>query len=224
MKMLLSLSLGTFYFISESASAYTDIPVARFETESLSRWQKKSFSGYTQYDIVTFNGQRVLKAESRGTASILAKQLKVDLKKTPYLNWSWRIENTLPKLNEQTKQGDDYAARLYIIQGGSTRWSTTALNYVWSSNQAKGSRWNNAFIGENAKMMAVRGRTDVTKNWANEKRNVYQDLIELFGDRGSDQKNAQAYRFIDAVAIMTDTDNSQRSAVAYYGDIYFSKQ
>ncbi len=73
-------------------------------------------------------------------------------------------------------------------------------------------------------MMAVRGRTDVTKNWANEKRNVYQDLIELFGDRGSDQKNAQAYRFIDAVAIMTDTDNSQRSAVAYYGDIYFSKQ
>lgn len=225
MKPFLSLSLSTFYLIFQSSYAFADIPIARFETESLSRWQQKSFDGYTQYDIVTFNGQRVLKAQSRSAASILAKPFKIDLKKTPYLNWSWRIENTLPRLNERTKQGDDYAARLYIIQeGGWASWNTKALNYVWSSNQPKGSRWNNAFAGDKAKMLAVRGRKDPPRIWLSEKRNVYQDLINSFGDKGSDKQNEKAYRFIDAVAIMTDTDNSHTSAIAYYGDIYFSEK
>ena len=224
MRILHLLSLSSLSIFCLSAYAVTSIPIARFETESLSRWQEKSFDGYTQYNIVTLSGQRVLKADSQGSASILAKQLKIDLKKTPYLNWSWRVENNLPRLNERTKQGDDYAARIYIVQGGNTRWSTIALNYVWSSNQIQGSRWNNAFVGKRAKMLAVRGQADATKSWTVEKRNVYQDLIELFGNKGSDWKNEQAYRFIDAVAIMTDTDNSQRSAIAYYGDIYFSEK
>jgi len=30
-------------------------------------------------------------------------------------------------------------------------------------------------------------------------------------------------RYIDVIAIMTDTDNSGQQAHAYYGDIYFSK-
>jgi hypothetical protein len=38
-----------------------------------------------------------------------------------------------------------------------------------------------------------------------EKRNVYQDLIDTFGDQGSEKANLKAYNYI---AIMTDTDNS----------------
>ncbi|MDZ4154108.1 DUF3047 domain-containing protein, partial [Methylicorpusculum sp.] len=30
-------------------------------------------------------------------------------------------------------------------------------------------------------------------------------------------------RYIDAVAIMSDSDDSQGKVTAYYGDIYFSK-
>ncbi|MBU2429571.1 MAG: DUF3047 domain-containing protein, partial [Proteobacteria bacterium] len=29
-------------------------------------------------------------------------------------------------------------------------------------------------------------------------------------------------RFIDAVVLMSDTDNTQNSVTAFYGDIYFS--
>jgi hypothetical protein len=35
---------------------------------------------------------------------------------------------------------------------------------------------------------------------------------------------AQDFTEIDAVAIMTDTDNTQKEAAAYYGEIFFSKQ
>lgn len=64
-------------------------------------------------------------------------------------------------------------------------------------------------------MVAVRSNTDATHTWYPEKRNILNDLKNLFG---SD------IRYIDAVALMTDTDNSKRNTVAYYGDIYFSAE
>ena len=47
-------------------------------------------------------------------------------------------------------------------------------------------------------------------------------MISQFGDKGSTEKNEKAYRYIDAVALMTDTDNSKSEATAYYRNIYFS--
>ena len=96
------------------------------------------------------------------------------------------------------------------------------MSYVWSSNQNKGQVWNNAFAGSKVKMIAVRGKEDKEGQWQNEKRNVYQDLIAQFGDQGSEKANLEAYRFIDVVAIMTDTDNSKGNAESYYGDLVFS--
>jgi hypothetical protein len=47
-------------------------------------------------------------------------------------------------------------------------------------------------------------------------------LIDIFGDQGSEQANQKAYKYIDIIAIMTDTDNSGKQAESYYGDIVFS--
>lgn len=211
--------------LSNLVYADSNLSIALFEHEDLSTWEKKSFVGETQYSIVSDNDKHVLKAESNQTASGIAKELQIDLKKTPYLNWSWRIDNQLPNLNERTKSGDDYSARIYLVKsGGFFIWKTKALNYVWSSNQASGAQWDNAFVGDKAKMLAVRGTEDKTSVWHFEKRNVYQDMIALFGDKGSDAENEEAYRFLDAVAIMTDTDNSSLKATAFYGDIFFSEK
>ena len=145
--------------------------------------------------------------------------------KTPFLHWQWKITQPLPGLDETSKGGDDYAARLYVVKSGGWKiWNTIALNYVWSSNQASGAKWDNAFVGDKAKMLAVRGKEDKTSVWHFEKRNVYQDMIDLYGDKGSDAENEKAYRYLDAVAIMTDTDNSGLKATAFYGDIFFSEK
>lgn len=199
--------------------------IADFSTDKIENWQAKSFSGETKYVITDDAGKRVLKAVSSDTASGLAKEKVIDLFETPYLNWSWKIDNTLPNLNETTKDGDDYAARIYVVKSGGWKiWNTLALNYVWSSNQVKDAQWDNAFVGDNAKMLAVEGRESKAAVWVTEKRNVYKDMIAFFGDKGSDSENEEAYRFLDAVALMTDTDNSHLNAVAYYADIYFSDQ
>jgi hypothetical protein len=157
----------------------------------------------------------VLKAESKAAGSGLFKEQRIDLEKTPVLNWSWRIANRLSGLNEQSKSGDDYAARIYVVvNGGLAFWQTKAINYVWAGNTAKDTVWPNAFAGKHAMMLALRGPEAPLNVWYSEKRNVKADLKKLFG---------VDLRTIDAVALMTDTDNSGGQVSAFYGDIWFSK-
>lgn len=154
-------------------------------------------------------------ASSEAAASGLVKKQRVDLNKTPFLNWSWRVENTLSPINEKSKKGDDYPARLYIIvSGGLFFWKTKALNYVWASEQKTGSVWPNAYTS-NAQMLAVESGGDRAGKWVHEKRNVKADLKKLFGED---------IQYIDALALMSDTDNSKKTAISYYGDIFFSTE
>jgi len=192
------------------------IPVGRFSLGKLDEWEAKVFAGDTRYTLVEQGGRRVLKAESRAAASGLVREIRVDLNETPFLNWSWRIENTLDGMHEQTKQGDDYPARIYVVvSGGLAFWRTRAINYVWANRLPQGFEWPNAFAGDNAMMVAVRSGDAQARQWVREKRDVRADLRRFFGDD---------IRYIDAVALMTDTDNSQQQAAAYYGDIFFSEK
>ncbi|PKH06171.1 DUF3047 domain-containing protein [Moritella sp. Urea-trap-13] len=198
------------------AAVVDDISVARFSAKNLDGWEVKIFKDKTSYALVPQDGTFVLKADSRGSASGLGKEIKVNIKKYPYLTWSWKISNRLGPMNERKKSGDDYAARIYIIvSGGLFFWNTKALNYVWSSNLRKGTSWPNAFAGSNAQMYAVRSFDDQLDTWYEEKRNVYEDLKQMFGTE---------IKYIDAVALMTDTDNGSGNAVAYYGDISFTQK
>jgi hypothetical protein len=194
--------------------------IGSFSSGSLDNWEAKEFKGQTNYKLVDLAGTRVLKAESAGSASGLFNEQRIDLHKTPVMNWRWHIENRLGNdINEQVKSGDDYAARVYVIaSGGAAFWQTKAINYVWSSTSPVGNVWPNpyAYAGATGKMMmiALRSSTDQAGTWYSEKRNILTDLKHQFGEE---------IRYIDAVAIMTDTDDSHGKATAYYGDIYFSK-
>jgi hypothetical protein len=218
MSHLFSRQSITLFFLSlmafNIAQGADRIRIGDFSSGSLQDWQAQSFKGQTQYRFVEENGRKVLKADSSASASGLFKKQRIDLTKTPFLNWRWRIENGLGKLNEQVKSGDDYAARVYVvIDGGLAFWRKKALNYVWASSSPKGDIWPNAFAGKHVMMVALRSYEDRTAVWYEEKRNILEDLRKQFGEDIST---------IDAVAIMTDTDNAGGRATAYYGDIFFS--
>lgn len=190
-----------------------EIIIGNFSQGELKGWNEKSFVDHTQYQLITESTNKTLQAISNGTASGLFKKITIDLDKTPYLNWSWKIENTFQGNDEQSKEGDDYPARIYVVvSGGIFFWKTKALNYVWSSNQAIETSWNNAYTS-NAKMLAVRTGNNQVGQWVSEKRNVRSDLQQLIGED---------ITAIDAVAIMTDSDNTKQKATSYFGDIYFS--
>ena len=211
------------FLLCVSAQAVTNLTA--LSEQGIEQWQAKEFSGKSIYSVEQYKGQMALKAISQNSASGLVLEKKIDLIATPYLNWSWLVEQTLSPLDERSKAGDDFVARVYVvIDGGFMVWNTKSLNYVWSSNQDKGLVWNNAFAGSSVKMMSVRGQQSQRGQWYEEQRNVYQDLIDTFGDKGSQKANRKAYQYIDIIAIMTDTDNSGKDAETYYGDIIFTEK
>lgn len=215
MKKVTFLIAMLFSFL-QIAVADTRIDVANFSAGSLDGWEAKSFVGQTNYSLIEEEGRTVLSAGSRGAASGIGRKITVDLTKTPYVNWSWKIVRGLPRLDETLKSGDDFAARLYLVKSGGARvWKTKVLNYVWSGNQERESVWPNAFRPKNSIMVAARGFKDSKGEWVMEKRNVREDFKKQFG---------KEIKTIDLVAIMTDTDNSGFSAQAAYGDIYFTAE
>ncbi len=178
-------------------------------------WETRSFKGETDYSTVVYMGQPALEAISQNAASGLIRHHKVDLRSTPYLNWSWSVANRLEVRDERRKSGDDFSARVYVIYStGPFFWQTRTLNYVWSNNQTQGTVWPNPYT-EKSTMVALRGPGDAIENWQIEKRNVFEDIRRLTGEEIDE---------IRAVAIMTDTDNSGQQARAWYGRIFFSQQ
>lgn len=206
------------YLISYWSYAEQRVAVGEFSAGRLDNWEAHEFERLTDYRIIEDSpGNRALKAESHASASGLYLKQRIDLEKTPFIHWRWKlIEPLSTQVKERTKAGDDYAARLYVVVDGGLRfWQTKSLNYVWASNLPKLSYWPNAYAGKSVMMLALRAREAQLNTWYSETRNVREDFKHYMG---------QDFRFIDAVALMTDTDNSQEAATALYGDIYFSDQ
>ena len=211
MKKLLCCVVVYFQLVAVAADDRVDI--AHFSQGDLSGWQPKVFSGKTRYSLKNSDGRLALHAESIAAASGLYRTVNVELDKTPMLNWTWKVDNVLAGADERIRAGDDYAARVYVVfSGGPMFWRTRAINYVWSNKQPVDSIWPNAFTG-NARMIAVESGTGQVGQWVSERRDVRADYQRLFGEKPGR---------VDAVAIMTDTDNTRAAATAWYGDIWFS--
>lgn len=184
----------------------------------------------TRYTPVAIDGLEAVRAESDCAASALLHPLTdVDLARTPHLRWQWKIERGLTVANERVKAGDDFAARVYLLFRFDAARATlaqrlrhrlgtmlygeevpgNALNYVWTSDEPAGARWQNPFSAE-AEMIAL-GRGPLT-DWAAAEADVAADYRAAFGHEPPP---------LLALAVMTDADNTCQQAVAYYADFRF---
>ena len=208
MKTLTVLLLGTLV----AAGPAADIHVGRFSASDLAAWTPKSFKGNTSYTLVRDGERTVLRADSAGTASGLFKKVKASTRDYPLLRWSWKVDHVLKREDAHTKQGDDFAARVYAIFPKTFFWQTKALMYVWSAKMPKGSAVPNPYSA-NAIIIAVESGDEKTGKWVPEERNIYEDYRKYFHEEPPQ---------LGAVAVMTDTDNTGESATAWYGDIFLS--
>jgi len=186
----------------------------------------------TVYTLVKDSGVVVVKAVSAATASGLTKEVKIDPKEYPVVRWRWKVENLLKTGDVTKKEGDDYPARLYITFeydpekvsfGRKAKYKAgqvifgdipiAAINYIWDAKAPQGLFVDNAFT-DFSKMVVIRSGPQGVGTWMEEERNIYDDYKKAFDGEPP---------MINGVVIMTDTDNTKESAVAYYGDITFKK-
>lgn len=203
------LSVALLLCVSQAFAQADEIAVSRFATEGLKGWEAKSFKGTTEYRIVQEDGRTVLRAHAKGAASGISKKLSFDPRAYRYLRWSWKVTDTIATGNERTKQGDDYAARVYVVFPGRFFWQMRAINYIWANKLPKGEFVPNAFTA-NAMLLAVQSGPAKAGQWVSEERDILADYRRMFGEEPP---------LAGAVAIMTDTDNTGAKATAWYGEI-----
>ncbi|PIQ83820.1 MAG: hypothetical protein COV75_05355 [Candidatus Omnitrophica bacterium CG11_big_fil_rev_8_21_14_0_20_63_9] len=187
-----------------------------FETLDPERWRHTEVKGRTQYDIVTLDERRCLKAESRDGASILLAAADFDPDKFEWLSWSWRVDQLVEGEALDRKQGSDAAARVYVyFETPGLPWQKRNIDYVWSATLPVGTILQSAFAAS-SKMIVVESGTSALGQWRRVERNLEEDYRRCFGKY--DPPN------VIAIGLMTDTDNTHSVAIAYFDDLRISRR
>ena len=209
------LIIFTFLLFSFDFSYADRMDVFVFTEEEKETLKVRKIKKKTKYTLGSNENGNYLKAEAEGVASGLGIEKKINLLKTPYINITWKVEKDLSGIDELSKKGHDYAARVFVIKKtGATPLSNRAINYVFSSNSNIKDNWPSPYTKKS--IDNVLSTTKINMNeWVTVKANVKDDF-KKFHDLNVDE--------LDGIAIMSDTDNSKLKAIAYYQNIYFSEK
>ncbi|MGD9007618.1 MAG: DUF3047 domain-containing protein [Desulfobacteraceae bacterium] len=199
-------------------------------------WESLTFPNIdriTQYRLTRHQQIVVMQARSQASASGLIRKLRFNASEHPWLSWRWKIEHVLEKGDLRVKQGDDYAARIYVAFEFEPRQASlweriahsvastsagrelpgTILTYIWANQAPQGTIADNPY-SEQVKMIALQSGNARANQWIDEKRHIAEDYRRVFGREPPPAMG---------IAMMTDTDNTGESATAYYGDITLSR-
>ncbi len=183
------------------------------ELQSLEVRKVRGADNKTNYSLGSNENGNYLKAVADNAASGLGKKFTINLNSTPFINITWKVERDLKGINEKSKKGHDYAARVFVIKKtGATALSNRAINYVFSSNNKIGENWPSPFTKKSIDKVLSTTNENLNE-WVTVKANVKEDF-KKFHDLDVSE--------IDGVAIMADTDNSKNKSISYYQNIYFS--
>ena len=201
-------------FVTTSVKSET-LKVFDFTNEEFGQLKKRKVKGETTWTLGSNESGNFIKAEAEGVGSGLGKEVLIDLNKTPIINITWKIEKDLTGINENSKKGHDFAARVFVVKKiGSTALSNRAVNYVFSSNNEIGKYWRSPYTKKSIDYVLSTTKENLNE-WVTVKANV-KEHFKLLHDLDVNELNG--------VAIMTDTDNSKLKAISYYQNIYFSIQ
>ena len=205
-----------FFLSSLNIALAKSINVFEFTEEELPTLNVRKVRGAdskTQYSLGSNENGKFIRSEANNSASGLGKEIKINLNETPFLNITWKVEKDLPGINENSKKGHDYAARVFVVKKtGATPLSNRAMNYVFSSNNDINTYQPSPFTKKSIDYVLSTTKENLNE-WVTVKVNVI-DHFKKFHNLDLEE--------INGVAIMSDTDNSKLNSIAYYQNIYFS--
>lgn len=166
----------------------------------------------TLYSVVADEtGSSVLHAHSVSAHAGLLRPLGLVAPTSATLRWRWKVPQALTGNDrERTRAGDDYAARVFVVFETSA-WPlrTRAINYVWAAREAVGAVFPSPYT-RNVGMVVLRSGDAEAGVWQQEHRDVLADYRDFFGEPPTR---------ITAVAVLVDTDNTGKSAEAWFADL-----
>ena len=202
-----------------------------FHASDKARWEPMPIPGKprTQFRQASIDGRKSTEAEARSSASMLLQRVRVDAQQLGRLSFQWRVDQLVEGADMQQREREDSPARVVLaFDGDRSQFSArnTMLNeltraltgeempyatlmYVWSNDLPVESVIVNPRSDRIRKIVVESGPVRL-KQWLHYTRDVQADFQKAFGE---------APQTLQGVAIMTDSDNTQGFARAWYGEM-----
>jgi hypothetical protein len=192
-------------------------------------WGLRSGKRPTEYRLVGAEPGTALEAYADRAGTGFYRRVRVDPRRQPLLEWSWRIEKLVPGADLRVGSREDSSARLVVSFHGDPQkldfedranlrlaqvfageaLPYAMLIYVWSNQIPLETALPSPQI-DRIRMVVVENGDAHVGQWRSYRRNILEDYRRAFGEEPGD---------IVAVGMLTDSDNTQQVVRSYYGDI-----
>lgn len=182
---------------------------------------------FAPFKPVVQQGRASLQVQARHSVSILRQRFAPALTQVGTLAFSWKVEALPGGADLKDASSADAPVRILLaFDGDPSRWTArthrlsemsrlltgeplpyATLSYVWSGDDPVGSVLMNPRTDRIRKLVVESG-TGKLGRWLDYERDVRADFIRAFGEEPGP---------LLAVALMTDTDNTQSTLRAWYG-------
>ena len=227
--LILGLS-GCAHTVGERVSDITTLPQTWTAKEIVS-WQSVRLPGKqaTEFVLKQKSSQLVLQANARSSASMLRQSLRIDPEKLGTLEFSWHVPALIAGADVGQRENDDSPARLVLaFEGDRSTFSAknamlnelslalmgepmpyATLMYIWCNKRPVGTVVHNPRTDRVRKLVVASGPNQLNQ-WLRFERDIRADFELAFGE---------APGALLGIGVMTDSDNTQSNAMAWYGDI-----
>ncbi|MET0852308.1 MAG: DUF3047 domain-containing protein [Candidatus Rokuibacteriota bacterium] len=179
-------------------------------------WKAQNW-GSPKYDfrIVAEGPGKVLHMKSADEGSTISKELKVDLKEYPVLEWRWKAV-ALPKGGDsRRKEADDQGAQIYVaFPRFPSAVRSRIIGYVWDTSAPAGLVAKSEKTGTVTYVIVRSGPADLGK-WITETRNVLEDYKRIYGEEPAEP--------VGAVSVAVDSNDTHSTAESFMAEIRFRK-
>jgi Protein of unknown function (DUF3047) len=194
-------------------------------------WQSIHLPGKrkTVFTHTLHDGRSAVKAVADRSVSMFRQRLNVQAQDIGVLHFSWKVPGLIEAADMGQRDLDDSPVRLVLVfEGDRSQFSQknrmlselslalmgeelpyATLMYVWCNQCKRGDVIINPRTDRIRKLAVESGKENVGR-WLDYERDIRADFVKAFGEEPG---------ALTGIALMTDTDNTQSKATAWYGPI-----
>lgn len=179
-------------------------------------WKAQNW-GSPKYDfkIEAEGNAKVLHMKSDNEGSTINKEVKIDLREHPVIEWRWKAVSLPKGADSRRKDTDDQGAQLYVtFPRFPTAVRSRIIGYVWDTTAPAGTIAKSEKTGTVTYVIVRSGAADLGK-WVTETRNVFEDYRRIYGEEPNET--------VGAISVAIDSNDVKSTAEAYMGEIRFRK-
>ena len=183
----------------------------------------------SQFSYVRKDGRDAMAVSSRSSASMVRQVVRVEPDQLAGLSFSWKVSELMAQADMALRDTDDSPVRIVLaFEGDRSKFSSknallselsraltgeempyATLMYVWCNTRQPGTVIGNPRTDRIRKLVVESG-TGNLRQWVDYERNIRADYEKAFGE---------APGALVGIGIMTDSDNTRSSTLAWYGPL-----